>query len=234
MATIETKQHYLNLFYVTLGLLTGIVGSIWVYYLTKVLEKHYPNLDWDTVFIVSTIIFIVWLIFWIGYILKGMKKIEEGKKEDKTKPTKNSLIAEYQSLNDSVNRRSEEMLIADSFLFPTTLAVVTFAIANKEALGTSNIAGLPTAGFLPLLSSVLILIFYIFWLTTTEINKICFDRLHEIEVELHIEGHRRIYDRIRSKCWWKIRSKLWHIIFLLFIGAYLFSAYWLFKEPVIA
>jgi len=95
------------------------------------------------------------------------KEANTHKNEVKEKPETKSLIAEYKTLSDSVNRRSSETLIADSFLFPTSLAVVTFAVANKEALGTSAIAGLPTAGVLPLLSALVVGIFYFLWFTTS-------------------------------------------------------------------
>jgi len=168
--------------------------------------------------------------------LEKLRKIGEsdcvstGKKQGEEKPTEASLIAEYKALNDAVNRRSSEMLISDSFLFPISLAVVTFAIIHREELGTNIFFDVSFAVFLPILSSVLVLIFYYFWLTTTRINDICFDRLHEIEKELCIGGHSHIRKRISGKTWWKVRRNMWHIVFWLFIGAYVVTAIWLLGE----
>lgn len=84
MAINETRQHFLNVYYVTLGLLTGIIGSIWVYYFSKWLEKHYPSLDWDWVFYISTILFALWLFLWISYVLRGVKRFPQKKEEEKS------------------------------------------------------------------------------------------------------------------------------------------------------
>ena len=138
------------------------------------------------------------------------------------KSDKKALIAEYETLNRSVNKRSSEMLVVDSFLLPSSVAVVTFAIIYRQSLGL-------IAGFFSLISLALVVISYFFWVTANKINGVVFSRLHEIEIELKIKGHHYIRNKIGyDKTWWKIRRNLWHGIFWLFIVAYGFIAIWLF------
>lgn len=218
------------------GLVIGLVGNLLVSTTFALVEHPEWSPYLNPMYIFSWIAFVVFCSILIFRKDKceeeKLEKPEIGKKEGKKEPDERSLIAEYEALNDSVNRRSSEMLISDSFLFPISLAVVTFAIIHRKELGTNIFFGVSNAVFLPVLSSVLVFIFYYFWLTTTRINDMCFDRLHEIEKELCIEGHSYIRERIRCKSWWKVRRNMWHIVFWLFIGAFVVTAIWLFREPI--
>jgi H+/Cl- antiporter ClcA len=91
----EERQHFLNLYYVVLGLLTGIFGNLWAYYFSKFLETQFsfPKEYWAYIFYVSTVLLALWLFFFIRYIVRGMKKgerkegetVKEEKKEKKVK-----------------------------------------------------------------------------------------------------------------------------------------------------
>jgi len=140
MTTNETRQHFLNLSYATLGFLTGIIGNIWVYYFSKWLEKRYPSLDWNWVFYVSTIIFVLWLFFWIRFILRGLRRCTSNKEKEERKkteideekePEKNSLIAEYHVLNEFLEKRRSNTLLVMSIMLPSSLLIAGFAISQK-------------------------------------------------------------------------------------------------------
>ena len=196
--------------------------------------------------------------FWFGLVINGFilailmlsklrklttdKKEEESeineeqkeKKKDKGEPDTACLIAEYQVLNDSVNRRYRDMLLVESIMIPSTFVVVTFAIKYRNELGLNIfISGLPNAGFIPLISLLLLIFLWILRVTTNKINAISFKRQRDIEKELRIKGHQYIREQIECKTWFKIRWLMWHLIFVLLGGAYGFTAWWLFRETVI-
>ena len=156
------------------------------------------------------------------------------KKEDEEKPDTKSLIAEYQVLNEAIWRRDQVSLLVNSIMIPATLGIVTFAIRFRSELGRNILFDLPNAGFVPLVSLILILIPYLLWWTSAKLDNICFDRIHEIEGILCIKGHQSVLERIKCNTWYKFRCHMWHFIFLLFLGAYVFTAYWLFRETIIA
>lgn len=179
MTTNETRQHFLNLSYVTLGFLTGIIGNIWVYYFSKWLEKRYPSLDWNWVFYVSTIIFVLWVIFWIRYIFRGVRRCSTNKKEEtkkteidkKKEPEEASLIAEYQILNEFLEKRRSNTLLVMSIMLPSSLLIAGFAINQK-------------GNFLAVLASILawiwVLVSWIFYHTKNKLDEICWKRIHDI------------------------------------------------------
>jgi heme/copper-type cytochrome/quinol oxidase subunit 2 len=150
------------------------------------------------------------------------------------KPSQQSLIAEYEALDRSVERRSTQMTVAASFIFPITLGIMTFSIIYRKELGMTYYLGshFPNA-FFPLIPNVIVVcIFYLFWFTSAKINDLCFDRIHEIEKELHIKGHGYIKERLESEKWWKSRRHAWHVIFILLIIAYSLTAWLLFITPL--
>jgi len=196
--------------------------------------NEYPDLSrgfWFGLVIECFILAILMLIK--GGSLAVERKEEMKTKEEAKKPDNDSLIAEYQVLNKAVQRRGSDTLLVDSIMIPSSLALVTFAIQFRNELGRNNLTGLPNALFIPLLSLILILIPYLLWCTSTKLDNICFDRMCEIEKDLHIKGHQYIRERTKCRIWFKIRRNMWHVFFLLFIGAYLFTAYWLFTETII-
>lgn len=166
----------------------------------------------------------------------GEKKIEaniKAKKEDDEKTDTNSLIAEYRVLNEAIWRRGRDSLVVNSIMITASLAIVTFAIRSRSDLGRNILFNLPNAGFVPLISLIMILIPYFLWYTTTKLDNICFDRICEIEGILQIKGNKWVLEQIRCRTWYKVRRHMWHVFYLLLIGAYLFTAYWLFRETII-
>jgi hypothetical protein len=120
-----------------------------------------------------------------------------------------------------------------SIFIPTALGLVLFSVQHRSELGRNIFINLPNAGFVPLASLILILISYFWCWTSTMLDNIFFDRIHEIEDLLHIEGHHYVLERIKCNTWFKFRRKMWHFILPLFIIAYLVAAIWLFRETVI-
>lgn len=72
------------------------------------------------------------------------------------------------------------------------------------------------------MSLVLVVISSILQVTTLKIDKICNDRLHEIERELGIFAReRRFRTQIEGKWWFLLRRNLWCILFTILISTYL-------------
>jgi len=155
------------------------------------------------------------------------------KEKDERKPDTQSMIAEYRVLNEAIWRRGRDNILMIALIIPATLGLVTFAIQSRGTLGLNDFTGLSTAGFVPLVSLALIIFSYIWVITSTKLDNICFERIHKIEDILGIEGHRFILERLKCKTWFKVRRNMWHLIFPLFIIAYLFTAYWLFTHTII-
>lgn len=134
------------------------------------------------------------------------------------KPELQSLIAEYKALNDAVWNRGNNNLLIFSIMIPATLTAILFTIEFRTSLGTTF--GLPNAGFVPLACLMLIFVsFFELW-TSQRIDKICFDRLGEIEYDLRIKGNSFVYCNIEQKPWYFIRSKMWYFVLFLFMAMY--------------
>lgn len=144
-----------------------------------------------------------------------------------------SLIAEYRVLNEAIWRRDQVNLLVNSIMISATLAIVTFAVRFRNELGKNIFFDLPNAGFIPILSLILICIPYLLWWTSTRLDDICFDRIHKIEDILHIKGQQYIWNRVKCSTLYKFRRHMWHFVFFLFLGVYIFTAIWLFRETVI-
>jgi len=167
------------------------------------------------------------------FISKKTEQKETKEERSKEEPKTSSQIAEYRVLNEAVWRRGRCSLIVNSIVVSTTLAIVTFAISNRNDLGRNFFLDLPNAGFVPLVSLILIVMAYLLWWTSKKLDNICYIRIHELEDELGIRGNQWVHEQIRDKTWFLFRGYIWHSVFLLFIGAYLFTAYWLFTHTVI-
>jgi hypothetical protein len=158
----------------------------------------------------------------------------ENKKKEKTETTphmqdeQENLRLEYQVLNDTVNRRYRDMLLVESIMIPSTLTIVAFSIIYRTNFGM-NFLGLPNSLFIPLISAILLgFLLFLRW-TTNGLNDLNFERLREIEDELQIKGHSYIQQQWHLKIRFKIRKYLWYFIFVLLIGVYAFTTWWLFR-----
>lgn len=194
-------------------------------------RRKYPSL-----FNEENLIGMLYTLSPLSVKMYGEKKIEaniKAKKEDDEKTDTNSLIAEYRVLNEAVWRRGRDSLVVNSIMIPASLAIVTFAIRFRSDLGRNILFSLPNAGFVPLVSLILIFIPYFLWYITTKLDNICFNRIYEIEDILHIKGNKWVLEQINCKTWYKVRRHMWHVFYLLLIGTYLFTAYWLFRETIL-
>lgn len=217
------------------GLIIGLVGNLLVSTAFALVEHPEWSQFLNPVYILSWIAFVVFCLALL--FTKDRSKKEESEEVDTVRNQENpdppSLIAEYRILNEAIWRRDQVSLLVSSIMISVTLGIVTFAIRFRGELGRSILFDLPNAGFIPLVSVMLILIPYLLWWTSTKLDGICFNRIHEIEDMLHIRGHTHILEQIRCNTWYKFRRHMWHFIFLLFIGIYLFMAYWLFTKTII-
>ena len=145
-----------------------------------------------------------------------------------------TLIEEYRTLNKAIESRGSNALLLDSILIPSSLLLVSFAVANRVLLGTSHIMDLPVAGFIPVLTLSLIIIPWFFHYTSKKLDDVCFDRIKAIEDELEMEGgHFYVFEMIKDTCWYKLRKNLWHIVFGFLFVVYISISIWLFKETPI-
>jgi hypothetical protein len=141
------------------------------------------------------------------------------------------LIEEYCNLNKTIENRVSSALLLDSIMIPSSLLLVSFAIANRLGLGTSLVYDLPVAGFVPLLTLSLIIIPYFFHYSSNKLDDVCFDRIKAIEDELEIEGgNLYVLEMVKDTLWYKLRRNMWHIVFWFLIVAYVFISIWLFRE----
>lgn len=154
--------------------------------------------------------------------------------EDEKKPETQSSIAEYRVLNEAIWRRGRDSLVVNSIMIPASLAIVTFAIRFRSELGTNILFNVPNAGFVPLIGLILIIIPYFLWLTSTKLDDICFDRIYKIEENLRIKGNRWVRKQVECNTWFKVRRRMWHAIFLVIMGAYIFTSFWLFRETIVS
>jgi len=115
-----------------------------------------------------------------------------------------SLLIEYQILQNEVSRRSTINLMVSSVLLPSSVIIVAIAIEFKERINMIFPFGINVAGFFPLFSALLILASWFFSYMANRINEICFKRMNEIEITLGIKGHRHIY--YRTKRAWYYRA----------------------------
>lgn len=202
MTTEEKKQHFLNLYYVTLGLFTGIIGSIWVYYFSKWLERRFPSTDWDLVFYASTILFALWLIFWLRFVVHGLrtqpytkekeetKNPEIDKEEEQRKKYKNSpLLLEYQMAQEMHNYYGKISWEIASILVAGSLALEGFSLQSEMMMNNKSL-------FFAVAVVVTLLMLVLFFLFRRIANlvEIHVVRLNQIEETLHFHQHRLVHE----------------------------------------
>ena len=154
----------------------------------------------------------------------GNEKKEEIEKRE-------NLRELYRVLNETLKSREKNALFVDSIMLPLSIGIVTYAITNRTSFGVS-IIGLPVAGFIPILTLLLVLFPYALHYTAVKLDDIYFDHIHKIEEELGIEsyGHQSIYNQFRKTRWGKLRRRIWHWFFIALIIAYILVSIWLFRE----
>lgn len=142
-----------------------------------------------------------------------------------------ALIEEYHALNKSIEARGSNALLLDSIMIPSSLILVSFAVVNRVILGKSIIYNLPVAGFIPLLTLLLIIAPFFFHCTSKRLDGVCFDRIKGIEDELGIEGgHFYVYEMVKDTVWYKWRKNMWHILFWFLFVVYIAISIWIFRE----
>lgn len=157
----------------------------------------------------------------------------DNEKKKETEKGKN-LRELYHVLNEIQNNREKNTLFVDSIMIPLSLGIVTYAITNRTNFGMS-IIDVPVAGFIPLLTLLLVLFPYALHYTAMKVDSIYFDHIHKIERELKIEdfGHQSIYNQFIRTRWGRLRRRIWHWFFIALIVAYILIAIWLFRETQI-
>jgi len=158
--------------------------------------------------------------FWLGLVINGFifailvvkgeklttereeqKEESKGKEEDEEKPDIPSLIAEYQVLNEFLEKRRSNTLLVINIILPASLLIVSNAFSQKA----NNFAF-----FIPILASIMVFVSWLFYWTKNKLDEVCWERIHEIEDVLHIKGHRHIEEQIKCDMWYKVRCYMWH------------------------
>ncbi len=97
---------------------------------------------------------------------------------------------------------------------------MTFALKYLRDLGK-----LATTGTIAM-AVILVIIAWIMDYTTTKLDRIFFERVHEIERNplIEMEGHHKLYEE-KIKCnWWYFTRKLtWPVIFLTLLVFYILT-----------
>jgi len=118
-----------------------------------------------------------------------------------------ALLEEYRHLRDATWQRAHTTLLVHSILITGSL-VIAFPILGRGV---------------PIISLILTLFSLIMQITSVKVDDIDFDRRHEIERKLGIEGPWKTYkSRMEGKLWFRIRSNLWYGLFTILIGIYSF------------
>ncbi len=135
-----------------------------------------------------------------------------------------AMIEEYRLLFSSVWERGRAIWLVNTVLIPSSVLIVLQATINRNQLG--NIV----AGMFGLVSFVLVLCCFLFYILSEKVNKECWKRINQIEEILRIQGNRLIYSRIRHKWWYYvIRSKMWYaLLSFLVITDLIVSISWFF------
>jgi len=122
---------------------------------------------------------------------------------------KEALKIEYEQLHDTIWQRTQVAWIVESILITGSL-IVAFQ---------SKIEHFPTS----FLSLILVIVSFIFLVTTDKVDSINHERMREIGEKLGIRGPNRMFEaKIEGKWWWVIRRNSWYGLFTILASAYLF------------
>lgn len=124
-----------------------------------------------------------------------------------------AMIEEYRVLFKAVWERGRAVWLVNSVLIPSSILIVLQATIYHDDLGKV------AAGLFSMLSFVLVLYCLLFYVLTNKVNNECWIRINQIEVILGIQGNRLIHSRIRDKCWYYIRIKMWYVLLSLLVIA---------------
>jgi hypothetical protein len=127
-----------------------------------------------------------------------------------------NLQTEYRMLNDVIWKRGQAIWLVNSVLIPSSILIVLEATIYRESIG--NIA----SGIISLLSVVLSTFCLLFYASSAEVNKICFDRIHDIEHDLGMPpnaGNRLIRAEVNRRWWYPIRNYQWYVFLIILVVA---------------
>jgi hypothetical protein len=146
-----------------------------------------------------------------------------------SKEQRDNLLEAYRILHDSVYRRELNMTALNSILLPASVVLIGIGIEYK-----GNIDGLfphwvHVAGFVPLFSVLLLFLSGFAMCSTGRINRVCYEKINDIERTLGIEGHTYVYSKIENKWWWRTRRVVWWILSALFLSVCFIVSYQLFR-----
>jgi hypothetical protein len=129
------------------------------------------------------------------------------------------LIEEYRELNESIRNRGRQFAMVQSILISGSLLAVAFALRFLRDLDS------PIVGCTLIIAILLVVFAWLMDFTTTRLDKIFFDRVHQIENDPLIKmevGHHKLYeDKIKCSWWYFLRRLTWPAIFLTLLVSYI-------------
>jgi hypothetical protein len=125
-----------------------------------------------------------------------------------------NLQAEYRMLNDAIWKRGQSVWLVNSVLIPSSILIILEATIYRESIG--NMA----SGIISLLSVLLSMYCLLFYASSEEVNKICFERIHAIEHDLGMPpsaGNTLIRDEVRRRWWYPVRNYQWYVFLIILV-----------------
>lgn len=136
------------------------------------------------------------------------------------------LLLEYKELTEAIRHRGNQYLTLKSILVSGAVVSVAALIgtSNIEAMRSFIAKGTLVAAF------SMIVISWIFHFSTSKLDKIYWRRVHDIEKQVGIQGHNKLYtEEIENKLWFKLRKKSWEIIHGMLTFMFLLGIFYAFS-----
>ncbi len=188
--------------WVGIGIFVGVTSLLYYLYLKEILDD-------TTSLLIGGLIFAALLVLTGGFKILWEYKDEKQVTEEKTD---SNLELEYKELTEAIRHRGSQYLTLESILVSGAVVAVAALISTSDPNGIKSFIARGT-----LVAAILMIaIGWIFHFTTSNLDEIYWTRVHDIEKQLGIQGHRMLYkEAIKKKWWFKLRKKSWQFIYPL-------------------
>jgi hypothetical protein len=126
-----------------------------------------------------------------------------------------ALKIEYKELTEAIRHRGSQYLTLESILISGAVVAIAALISTTLESDPSGIKSFIGKGIWAT-ATAMVVIGWVFHLTTSKLDKIYWTRVHDIEKTLGIYGHHETYKgKIENKWWFTLRGGLWHFIYAM-------------------
>lgn len=133
----------------------------------------------------------------------------------------NQLLEEYRQLLNQVRHRGRNHALIQSILISSSLIAVSLVLGLYFDAPINTKALVRVITFSTLIFGILLtLLSAIMDHTTYRLDEICFLRIHQIEDQIGLGSNRWVYEKIKSKWWFKLRKVVWPMICYGFLSFY--------------